>query len=174
MELNWHDEANLINSPGPVLLFLSVGLIVQGGAVYDWGTVGLVEGNYLAWVSTATPPIQVLTEDGYNPGGGVNQGFIAGGAVGTWLLDVGGGFANPAALPNGNVEMLFGGLGGNIGTIVKYNFAWDSVGPTPSMPWFRRLRLASARRRYREVEDTDGKVINGTLTGQTVTPFIVR
>ena len=61
--------------------------------------------------------------------------------------------------------MLFGGLGGNTGTIVKYNFAWDSVAPDTShtvvqapSPGFCPTTIPGSR-------GTDGKVINWTLTG---------
>lgn len=102
-----------------------VGLVVvQAGALYDWGQLSgtPAQANYIAWLGTAgTPPVQVVTEDNFNYPAGAGQGY----STPNWVIDVGNGFSLPAPGAGSTVNMLFGGLGTASGTLWNFNFPWD-------------------------------------------------
>jgi hypothetical protein len=119
-----------------VLVLLGVsGLLAQAGSSADRGTlpgtpaVGTI--NYLTWISTATPPTQVLTEDGYNSSAGPNRGYQAVSGVPNWILNANN--FSPAPDPNSppTINMLFGGISAPVaGTIWTFSFPWDGISAT--------------------------------------------
>lgn len=105
---------------------------VQAGSSLDFGQLsGLpVAANYVAWRSLAgTPPVSVITEDSYNSTEGPNGGY--GNPLQPtnpfWLVDV-------SKLPGANdldeINMLFGGLGADAGTLWTHSFTWDNTEAT--------------------------------------------
>ena len=110
-----------------ILLTVVVFSVAIGGSVVDEGQINgsPSQVNYVAWVPLFTPPNEVLTEDGYNSAVGVNQGFQSG----TWRLNAGN-FTNPPPIPSFTINLIFGGLGPNLGSIWTFGFLWDNSVPT--------------------------------------------
>ncbi len=106
-----------------VLLIVSVSLNASAGSALDYGQLPgpPASANYVAWISSATPPTQVLTEDGYNSSSGTNQGY----AGGYWLLSSGN-FDNPAPTSGQTLNFVFGGLGTDSGKIWTYSATLDT------------------------------------------------
>lgn len=108
---------------------LLTALVVSAGSTLDYGTLqgppGAGEANYVAWLGslTTTTPGEILTEDGYNPGLGVNGGYDGS----YWRLAVRN-FATPTASHGDQVSMRFGGLGTYSGYEGSISFSWNQTG----------------------------------------------
>ncbi len=105
-----------------VLLIVSVSLTASAGSALDYGQLPgtPASANYIAWISSATPPTQVLTEDGYNSSSGTDQGYQGG----YWLLSSSN-FDNPTPTSGQTLNFVFGGLGADSGKIWTYSATLD-------------------------------------------------
>ena len=104
---------------------------VQAGSALDYGQLPgePPQANYVAWWGpTDTRPNEVLTEDGYNSGDGVDQGYQLLGGNYWWMLSA----SNLSSTPvdGTTMNLMFGGLGADAGTIWSYSVAWDDEVPT--------------------------------------------
>lgn len=118
-----------------LLAAVFIGITVVGVSAGSSGDYGTVPGtppvgqvNWVAWLGTTNPPSQVMTEDGTNPGLGVNQGYTLISGVPSWLMVVSN-FDNPPAVPGNQVTILLGGVGASSGNGWTDSFAWSNGEP---------------------------------------------
>lgn len=119
-----------------IILGLLIVAIAWAGTVYDFGTLEGVppvgEANWTAWITPLDPlpgyhPEEIMTEDstGATPDLGYSDWFeeelIM---IPEWAIQV----ENFRDDSNGReINMIFGGLGSNSGTLWFYKFIWDGI-----------------------------------------------
>jgi hypothetical protein len=112
-----------------VLLAAVLFSIVWAGTTVDRGQItGLpAQANYLVFYdgspTSSTPPLQILTEDGFNSAVGLNQGYQSQ----IWSLNAQN-FAPPPAEEN-YLHFFFGGLGADAGKVWTYDPLYDPYTP---------------------------------------------
>lgn len=149
------------------VLFLMSGLFAQAGSTVDMGTlpgtpaVGTI--NYLAWYNAATPPTQVLTEDGFNSAAGQDQGYFLVLSTPTWILNASNFMPNPS--DGVTMNMLFGGIGAQAGNIWTYSFTYDSDTPVTSHGTVGTAGSGNCPTMTPGSQGVGGKVLNWTSTG---------
>jgi hypothetical protein len=92
----------------------------QAGSIFDYGQLPGTPAsvNFAAWISSAVPPTQVITEADYNSAVGPYEGY----KNGYWRVATSS-FDNPPAANGQPLNVLFGGLGADSGKTWSYSFA---------------------------------------------------
>lgn len=106
-----------------LLLICFATLSAQAGSSLDSGRLSgtPAAANFVAWISPAVPPTQVITEDAYNPSTGPNQGYQSG----NWWVATNA-FDNPPPATGQTLNIVFGGLGADNNKIWTYSAVLDT------------------------------------------------
>lgn len=148
-----------------IVLVLTISLLAAGiawaGGTQDFGTLlgSPSQANYVAWLdSDGTPPARVLTEDGYNPVGGTDNGYQSG----TWILSADN--FNPAPIDGDGLNFIFGGLGSDAGTLWDYSAVYDNDAPYTDHGEVTSTSMGQCPVMTQGSQNGTGKTINWTGT----------